>query len=129
MKKTRRYFKDIYPAGPTYVRAIRTGDFLFISGCTARGSNAQGRSPVDQLKVILDRITRMVAKEGGKPSDIVKFTTYVTNINNWWPITGNHKEIYDQYFNGEFPTNSIVEVTSLAEPGLDIEIEATAVLD
>ena len=129
MKKTRRYFKDIYPAGPTYARAIRTGDFLFISGCTARGSNAQGRSPVDQLKVILDRITRMVAKEGGKPSDIVKFTTYVTNINNWWPITGNHKEIYDQYFNGEFPTNSIVEVTSLAEPGLDIEIEATAMLD
>ena len=129
MKKTRRSFDNIYPAGPTYVRGIRTGVFLFISGCTARSSKAQGSSPADQLTVILDRITRMVADEGGRPSDIVKFTTYVTNINNWWPIPGEHQEIYDQYFNGEFPTDTIVEVTALAEPGLDIEIEATAVLE
>jgi len=31
--------------------------------------------------------------------------------------------------NGEFPTNTLVEVRAMAEPGLDVEIEATVLLD
>ena len=84
---------------------------------------------MEQLRVVLDRITRMVAAEGGKPADIVKFTTFVTGIGDWWPIEGEHREVYEEYFGGQYPTNAIVEVTALAEPGLDIEIEAIAVLD
>ena len=38
MKKIRNNHEDIYPAGPGYVRAIRAGDMLFISGTTARGT-------------------------------------------------------------------------------------------
>ena len=30
---------------------------------------------------------------------------------------------------GEFPTNTLVEIRALAEPGLDVEIEATVLLD
>jgi enamine deaminase RidA (YjgF/YER057c/UK114 family) len=42
MEKIRRDCADIAPAGPNYARAIRAGDWLFISGCTARGTDAQG---------------------------------------------------------------------------------------
>ena len=33
------------------------------------------------------------------------------------------------YFEGQNPANSLVEITALAQPGLDVEIEAIAVLD
>ena len=129
MEKRRVGFEDIYPAGPMYSRGVRAGNLLFISGTTARGSSAQGGQPMEQLRVVLDRITRMVAAEGGKPADIVKLTTFVTNIDDWWPLEGEHVEIYEEHFGEEFPTNALVEISRLADPGLDIEIEAIAVLD
>lgn len=129
MKKRRNNFEDIYPAGPVYVRGIRAGDMLFISGTTARNSDAQGGPPMDQLRVVLDRITRYVAAEGGKPSDIVRLTTFVTDRSDWWPIEGEQVEIFEEFFAGEYPTNAIMEVSGLAEDGLAIEIEATAILD
>ena len=128
MKKTRNNHEDIYPAGPHYVRAIRSGDTLYLSGITARNSDADGGPPMDQLRVTLDRITRIVSAEGGKPSDIVMMTTYVTDMAEFWPIEAEQMSIWEEYFQGEWSTNSYVEVSALAEPGLNVEITATAVL-
>ena len=129
MKIVRNNFEDIYPAGPTYVRGVRAGDTLYISGTTARGSEAQGGPPMAQLRAVLDRIVRMVEAEGGRATDIVKLTTYVTDRSDYWPIEGEQVEIFEHYFAGEYPTNALIEVSGLAEDGLCIEIEATAVLD
>ena len=129
MKKVRKNYEDIYAAGPTYIRGIRAGDTLYLSGVTARYSDADGGAPMDQLRVVLERITRIVAAEGGDPSDIVMITTYVTNMKDFWPIEGEQREIYEGFFKGEYLTNSYVEVSALAEPGLSIELTATAVID
>ena len=129
MAKTRRDFEGIYPSSPISSRGIRSGNLLFISGITANKSDAKDGSPMDQLRVILDRITRMVAAEGGRPSDVVRLSTYVTDINEWFPIEGEVVDIYAEFFGDKKPTNAIMEVSRLAEPGLDIEIEATAVID
>jgi 2-iminobutanoate/2-iminopropanoate deaminase len=129
MKKIRNNHEDIYPAGPGYVRAIRAGDMLFISGTTARGTDAQGGPPMDQLRVVLDRITRIVVAEGGQPSDIVKLSTYVTDRSDFWPFEGPPLEVFDEFFNGEYPTNALLEISGLAEDGLVVEIDAIAVLD
>jgi enamine deaminase RidA (YjgF/YER057c/UK114 family) len=37
--------------------------------------------------------------------------------------------LFTKYFQGEYPANSLVEITALAEPGLDIEIEAVVILE
>jgi 2-iminobutanoate/2-iminopropanoate deaminase len=129
MEKVRRNYPDIAPAGPTYSRAIRSGNWLFISGCTARGTPAQGKPLMEQLRVTLDRITRIVAAEGGKPGDIVKITTYVTSIADWRVHVGQQEALFTEYFKGEFPTNTLVEIRALAEPGLNVEIDATVLLD
>jgi enamine deaminase RidA (YjgF/YER057c/UK114 family) len=129
MEKVRKNYDDIYPAGPTYIRGVRAGNTLYLSGITASNSEADGGPPMAQLRVILDRITRIVAAEGGKPSDVVTITTYVTNMDDFWPIEGEQREIYEEFFKGEFPTNSYVEVSALAEPDIDVELTATAVLD
>ena len=83
---------------------------------------------MEQLRVVLDRIIGIVRAEGGAPSDIVAMTTYMTDMRELWPIEGEQVEIWTELFQGEWPTNSYVEVSALAEPGLDVEITATAVL-
>ena len=128
MEKKRLEYPDIAPAGPTYARAVRAGDTLYISGCTARGTDAEGGPPLEQLKVTLERIVKIVEAEGGVPSDIVKFTTFVTSISDWYPIADEQKALFDGYFNGQNPANSLVEISALALPGLSIEIEAIVVL-
>ena len=128
MAVTRRNYPDIAPSGPTFSRSVRSGDYLFIAGCTARGTDAQGKSLMDQLRVTLDRITRIVAAEGGSPSDIVKITTFVTSIPDWRAHDSEGQALFQEFFKGEYPANTLVEITALAEPGLDVEIEATAAL-
>ena len=129
LKITRNNHEDIYPAGPTYIRSIRAGNTLYISGCTARNSDADGGPVFDQLRVTLDRIVRIVEASGGEASNIVAMTTYSTDMRTMWPIEGEQVEIWEHYFKGLWPTNAYVEVSALAEPGLNVEITATAVLD
>ena len=128
MSVIRRDYPEIAPAGPTYSRSVGAGGFLFIAGCTARGSDAQGGPLMDQLRVTLDRITRIVAEEGGTPGDIVKITTFVTSIMDWLDDVTEQQALFARFFEEEYPANTLVEITALAEPGLDVEIEAIVAL-
>ena len=128
MNNIRKENPDIAPAGPTYARAVRSGDTLYISGCTARGTPAEGGPAIEQLEVTLGRVVRIVEAEGGTARDIVKCTTFVTRMADWSPPSEEQQALYARYFADENPANSLVEITALALPGLDIEIEAIAVL-
>ncbi len=128
MDKIRNNYPDIAPSGPTYSRGVRVGNLLFIAGCTARGTDAQGQAMMAQLRVTLDRITRIVAAEGGAPADIVKITTFVTDIADWNAHRDEQEALFAEYFQGDYPANTLVEITALAEDGLDVEIEAIAEL-
>ena len=127
-EKIRKEYPDIAPAGPTYARAVKAGDTLYISGCTARGASEEGGSAMAQLRVTLDRVVKIVEAEGGTAQDIVKITTFVTRMSDWYPADQAQTDLFNEYFDGQNPANSLVEITALALPGLDIEIEAIAVL-
>ncbi len=120
---------DIAPAGPTYSRGVRAGNLLFISGCTARGSASQGGSLMAQVEETLRRVTGVVRAEGGSPGDIVKITTFVTSIADWHAGAEEQARLFAAYFEEKYPANSLIEISALAEPGLDVEIEAIAVLE
>lgn len=123
-----RDYPDVAPAGPTYSRGTRAGNLLFVSGCTARGSGAQGKSLMEQLDVTLERVVGVVKAEGGSPGDIAKITSFVTSITDWTSNPGKQAELFEKHFEGKYPANSLIEISALAEPGLDVEIEAIAVL-
>jgi len=123
-----RDYPDIAPAGPTYSRGTRAGNLLFVSGCTARGSDAQGKPLMDQLEVTLERVIGVVKAEGGSPGDIAKITSFVTSIADWTNNANKQAELFERFFEGKYPANSLIEISALAEPGLDVEIEAIAVL-
>ena len=128
MQKRRIAFDDIYPAGARYSRGVRAGNMLFISGCTANGSDAAYAGPLEQLRVVLDRITRMVAAEGGTPPDIVKLTTFVSDPSEWFPACEEQIGIYHEFFGDDYPVNTIVGAT-FPVANVHIEIDAIAVLD
>ena len=128
METDARGCPDIAPAGPTYARAVKAGDTMYISGCTARGTDAEGGPPLDQLRVTLGRIVKIVEAEGGRPEDIVKFTTFVTSMSDWYPIADDQKALYAGHFQGQNPADSLVELSALPLPGLSIELEALVVL-
>ncbi len=128
MAVERKDYPDIAPAGPTYSRGVRAGNMLFVSGCTARGDSAQGRSLMEQLDVTLERVVGVVRAEGGGPGDIAKITCFVTSIADWTNNPDKQSEIFARHFEGKYPANSLIEISALAEPGLDVEVEAIAVL-
>ena len=129
MAATRREYPEIAPAGPSYSRGVRSGNLLFISGCTARGTDAQNNSLIQQLRVTLDRITRIAEAEGGASADIVKITTFVTSIADWRALGTEQLKVFQEFFKGKYPANTLVEIGALAEPGLDVEIEAIVALE
>ena len=123
-----RDYPDIAPAGPTYSRGTRAGNLFFVSGCTARGSDAQGKPLMEQLDETLKRVVGVVKAEGGNPGDIAKITCFVTSIADRTNNPEKQAELFAKYFEGKYPANSLIEISALAEPGLDVEIEAIAVL-
>ena len=129
MAAIRREYPEIAPAGPSYSRGVRSGNLLFVSGCTARGTDAQGKSLTEQLRVTLDRITRIAEAEGGASADIVKITTFVTSIADWRALGDEQQSLFQEFFKGRYPANTLVEIGALAEAGLDVEIEAIVVLE
>ena len=64
----------------------------------------------------------MVEAAGGMMSDVVKITVYVTDIKNNVKVWAARRE----FFTGNFPASTLVEVSALAAPEILVEIEAIA---
>ncbi len=129
MALERKEYPDIAPAGPTYSRAVKAGNLLFISGCTARGTDSQGKSMMEQLDVTLGRLVAVAAAEGAGPWNFAKLTCFVTSIADYQLDSVQQRALFAKHFQEQYPANSLIEISALAEPGLDVEIEAIVVLD
>ena len=129
MALERKQYPDIAPAGPTYSRAVIAGKTMFISGCTARGTDAQGKSMMEQLDVTLGRLVAVAAAEGAGPGSFAKLTCLVTSIADYQLDSQEQRALFAKYFQEKYPANSLIEISALAEPGLDVEVEAIVILD
>ncbi|MCH8801177.1 MAG: RidA family protein [Chloroflexi bacterium] len=129
MTLERKQYPDIAPAGPTYSRAVIAGNTMFISGCTARGTDAQGKSMMEQLDVTLGRLVAVAAAEGAGPGSFAKLTCFVTSIADYQLDSQEQRALFAKHFQEQYPANSLIEISALAEPGLDVEVEAIVILD
>ena len=129
MPLVRKQYPDIAPAGPVYNRAVIAGNTMFISGCTARGTDSQGKSMMEQLDVTLGRLVAVAAAEGDGPGSFAKLTVFVTSIDDYKLDTPQMESLFSKHFEDQYPANSLIGISALAEPGLDVEIEAVVILD
>jgi len=100
---------------------------IFVSGQLARDrhGNVVGKGDMRaQIRQVGENIKAALAAAGATLSDIVKATTYVTDIEEFF----RHVDVRMEYF-GALPASTTVEVRRLAQPDLLVEIEVIAVVD
>ncbi|OBK39981.1 hypothetical protein A5658_22895 [Mycobacterium sp. 1245111.1] len=100
-----------------YSRAVRVGPFVVVSGTTAPGSDIGA-----QTREVLRRIEIALVEAGVTLADVVRTRIYVTDISRWRDVAAVHAEVFSQIR----PAATMVEVATLIEPGLLVEIEADA---
>src|SRR6266403_1810330 len=117
-----------------YPHVRRAGDFLFVSGTSARrADNTIAGADVDplgtarldiraQTRAVIENIRDILQTAGAQLKDVVEITTYLVNMNDF----GGYNEVYGEFFGYDGPARTTVAVHQLPHPHLLIEITARA---
>lgn len=115
---------------PTYSQGIKVTQaqtILFLSGqvaYTADGSAAFRGDFKAQARGAYEAIKALVESQGGTMGNVVKITTYVTDMRYRVDLA----PIREEFFGKKGPASTLVEISALAHPDWMIEIEAIAVI-
>lgn len=126
MDIVRKNYPELPPTGAPHFQSVRAGNLLFLAGATARGTEAEYGDIAEQTDVILWRIQHILEAEGGSLENVVKITSFVTEISR--EAGAATHDVRVKYFGENLPASTRVQVAGLVEPHLKIEIEAIAVL-
>ena len=113
------------PPPRRWSNCMRVGDMVYIAGLTARtadGETLAGDDEYAQAHYIFSKFAAYMKAAGGHMDDIVQMIIYVTNMANNQAVWKAREE----FFTGDFPTCTLVEVSKLAKPEILVEISATA---
>jgi 2-iminobutanoate/2-iminopropanoate deaminase len=111
------------PSAGMWSNCLRVGDLVYVSGLTARAPDGQtilGADAYEQAQVIFGKIRDLMQAAGGCIDDVVKMTIFVTDMGQNSGVWKARKE----FFAGDFPACSLVEVSALASSRILVEIEA-----
>lgn len=115
---------------PSYVQAMKvTGGqtLVFLSGQVAydaQGNPIHRGDVAGQARVVFRSIQAHLEAVGGTLANVVKLTTFLTDIRHRADIL----PVREEFFGRKMPASTLVAVDSLAHPDWLIEVEAIAVL-
>src|SRR4051812_2847645 len=99
-----------------FPHAKRAGDFLFVSGTSARrADNTIAGAEVDglgttqldirvQTRAVIENVRDILASSGAQLSDIAEISTYLVSMNDF----GGYNEVYGEYFGFDGPARTTV---------------------
>ena len=99
----------------------RVGGQFFISGMVGReadGSIPEGMAA--QAAIAFRKIRDLAEAAGGKMSDVVQISVFATEL-----AVDEFQSVRREFFSGDFPCSTFVQVKGLADPRLVVEINAT----
>jgi 2-aminomuconate deaminase len=117
-----------------YPHVKRAGDFLFVSGTSARrADNTIAGAEVDplgatrlnireQTRSVIENVRDILQSAGADLQDVVELSTYLVNMNDF----ADYNEVYAEFFGYDGPARITVAVHQLPHPHLLIEIKAMA---
>lgn len=103
-------------------KAVRAGDFLFLSGQTPKNPDLTPlRGDIrEQTKNVLDAISASLAEHGVGLDSVIRATVWLSDIK----LMGPFNEVYRSYFENNLPVRSTVEAKLSQD--VDVEIEVTS---
>jgi 2-iminobutanoate/2-iminopropanoate deaminase len=115
------------PAYSQGVKVTQAQTILFLSGQVAYTPEGGVAFPGDfkaQARGAYQGIKQLVESQGGTMANVVKLTTFVTDMKYRPDLAA----VRGEFFGTKGPASTLVEVSALAFPDLLVEIEAIAVL-
>ncbi|WP_026733853.1 RidA family protein [Fischerella sp. PCC 9605] len=109
-----------------YCRGVRVGNHIYISGTAPIAEGGGVFAPEDaygQAKRCLEIIQKALQDLGTNINSVVRTRMFVTDISRWAEFGKAHQE----FFGENPPATTMVEVKSLIDPAMLIEIEVDAV--
>ena len=113
------------PPEGTWSNCLVANGIAYVAGMTARaasGDGVDGADAYEQTKVILGKIKALIETAGGSMADVVKVVIYVTDIAKRDLVWKARKE----FFTGNFPVSTLIEISALADARMLVEIDAVA---
>jgi 2-iminobutanoate/2-iminopropanoate deaminase len=108
------------PQPGTWSNCLVVNGIAYVAGMTATGGDLSDE--YTQSKAIFDKIRHLIEAAGGTMADIVSVTIFVTDISQREKVWQARRE----FFTGDFPCSTLVQVAALANPSLKVEINAIA---
>jgi enamine deaminase RidA (YjgF/YER057c/UK114 family) len=107
-----------------FSRVLRAGPFVFVGGMTSVDSHGVvlGVGPYEQAIEILHKIEHELGRLGASLADVVMTRFYVTDISRSDDAGRAHGEVFGEHR----PLMTMVEVSSLIDPRMMVEIETVA---
>lgn len=114
------------PPPRTWSNCLKIGNQVLIAGMTCREGAVivGGDSMYGQSKAVFAKIANLLKAAGAAMDDVVKINVFVTDI-------ARREEVWQarrEFFSGDYPVSTLVEVSALAVPELLVEIEAQAII-
>jgi enamine deaminase RidA (YjgF/YER057c/UK114 family) len=126
MKFQRTYSGAPWEAKIGYCRALRAKNHIYVTGTAPVADDGTCFAPGDayaQAKRCLEIIQRALEDLNADLSCVVRTRMFVTDISRWQEYGRAHGEFFAEHP----PATTMVEVSSLIDPEMLIEIEADAV--
>ena len=116
------------PPEGTWSNCLVIDRHVYIAGMTSRSDEFNtivGDNAYEQSKVIFDKIRALIEGAGGTMADIVKVNIFLTDVNDRQQVWEARRE----YFDGDFPVSTLLEISKLVHPDMLVEIEAVGILE
>jgi 2-iminobutanoate/2-iminopropanoate deaminase len=105
----------------------RVGDQVLVSGLVAVDDAGDVQAVGDageQARLVFSQISHYVTAAGGKMDDVIRVRIYLTDMADRPAVLAARRE----YFTGDFPCSTLVEVSRLIDDRLLVEIDADAII-
>lgn len=105
-----------------YSQAVRAGNHLYVSGQIPLDPNNMevvSEDFIEQTKQVFENLPAIINAAGARPSDAVKLTVYLTDLQNFADLNS----VMSEYFSQPYPARAAVQVAALPK-GVQVEIDA-----
>lgn len=111
-----------------YSQAIKAGNTIYLAGQVAwdEDGNVVGIGDFEaQTRQVYENMKRILEAAGASMTDIVWMTILCKDVREFPKGAAAFKEYFGRYY----PTGTCIQIASLAEPELLVEIQAIAVVE